>query len=239
MLLPIHVAAGGLALVLGAVALLAKKGGTIHRRSGLLFVYAMLVMGITASILALRNGLGDGNAMAGVLSAYFVGTALTTVRPPSPWTRRLNAAALTLAVGLALGSIVGGIENVKSPHLSPGGVPYRTIGVMSFILAVVLLLAAAGDLRIMRFGPPRGRPRLARHLWRMCFALFIAAGSFFSIRERVETILPQPLTTGPMRLLPILLLFGAMFYWLWRLRGRRTVPVLVRHDSMPLATRAK
>ena len=43
MLLPIHVAAGGLALVLGAVALLAKKGGTVHRRSGLLFVYAMVV----------------------------------------------------------------------------------------------------------------------------------------------------------------------------------------------------
>ena len=43
MLLPIHVAAGGLAIVLGAVALLVKKGGTIHRRSGLLFVYAMLV----------------------------------------------------------------------------------------------------------------------------------------------------------------------------------------------------
>ena len=42
-LLPIHVAAGGLALVLGAVALLARKGGTAHRRSGLLFVYVILV----------------------------------------------------------------------------------------------------------------------------------------------------------------------------------------------------
>ena len=49
--LPIHIAAGGLAIVLGAVALLVKKGGTVHRRSGLLFVYAMLVMGISASIL--------------------------------------------------------------------------------------------------------------------------------------------------------------------------------------------
>jgi hypothetical protein len=29
-----------------------------------------------------------------------------------------------------------------------------------------------------------------------------------------------------MRALPILLLFGAMFYWLWRVRGRRTLPVL-------------
>ena len=98
-------------------------------------------------------------------------------------------------------------------------------------LAAVLLLAAAGDVRILRSGMPRGGPRLARHLWRMCFALFIAAGSFFSIRERVAKILPEPFTTGQMRALPILLLFGAMFYWLWRVRARRALPVLVRHDS--------
>jgi hypothetical protein len=73
----------------------------------------------------------------------------------------------------------------------------------------------------------------------MCFALFIAAGSFFSIRERVAKILPEPFTTAPMRALPILLVFGAMFYWLWRVRGRRTLPVLVRHDSMPLPAPAK
>ena len=44
------------------------------------------------------------------------------------------------------------------------------------------------------------------------------SGSFFSIRERVTRVLPQPFTTGPMRALPILLLFGAMFCWLWRVR---------------------
>ena len=224
MLLPIHIAAGGLAIILGAVALLAKKGGTLHRRSGLLFVGAMLVMGVSAAILGLRNGLADGNVMAAIMTAYFVGTAWTTVRPPSPWTRRINAAALAVAVGLALLAIVGGVRMVDSPLLSPGGVPFRTIGVMSFVLATALLLAAAGDLRIMRSGMPRGGPRLARHLWRMCFALFIAAGSFFSIRERVAKILPEPFTTGPMRALPILLLFGAMFYWLWRVRGRRPPP---------------
>jgi hypothetical protein len=64
----------------------------------------------------------------------------------------------------------------------------------------------------MRFGLPRGGPRLARHLWRMCFALFIAAGSFFPIRARVAKILSGPFTTAPMRALPILL-FGAMFFW--------------------------
>lgn len=238
MFLPIHIAAGALAIVLGAVALSVKKGGTIHRRSGLLFVYAMLVLGITAPIVA-RPGHVLSNGIGGVMAVYFVGTALTTVRPASRWTRVINVAALTVAVGLALLAIVGGVKGVNSPGLSPGGVPFRTIGVMSFILATVLILAAAGDVRIMRSGMPRGGPRLARHLWRMCFALFIAAATFFSIRERVAKILPEPFTTGPMRALPILLLFGAMFYWLWRVRRRRPLPVIVRHDSTPVTTPAE
>ncbi|HYC93769.1 MAG TPA: hypothetical protein VEO54_31490 [Thermoanaerobaculia bacterium] len=239
MLLPIHIVAGGLAIVLGFTALFVKKGGTLHRRSGMLFVYAMLAMGTTASILEFLHGAGAANLVAAILSLYFVGTALTTVRPPSRWTRAVNIAALTLAVGLALAAIVGGVTRVGDPGLSPGGVPYRTIGVMSFVLAAAMILAAAGDVRIMRRGMPRGGPRLARHLWRMCFALFIAAGSFFSIRERVARVLPEPFTSGPMRLLPILLLFGMMFYWLWKVRRRRTLPVIVRHDAVPLAAPAE
>ena len=228
MLLPIHIVAGGLAIILGAVALSVKKGGTTHRRSGMLFVYAMVVMGVTASILEYLESAAATNLVAALMSIYFVGTALTTVRPISRWTRVIDVAALVVAAGLALVSILGGIKGVSTPGLSSGGVPFRTIGVMSFILAAVLLLAAAGDVRILRSGMPRGGPRLARHLWRMCFALFIAAGSFFSIRERVAKILPEPFTTGWMRALPILLLFGAMFYWLWRVRCRRPLPVVVR-----------
>ncbi|HWF84419.1 MAG TPA: hypothetical protein VG222_06220 [Vicinamibacterales bacterium] len=64
---------------------------------------------------------------------------------------------------------------------------------MLFFPATITTMAAAGDVRVMRSGALRGGRRLARHLWRMCFALFIAAGSFFV----------------------------AMFYWLWRVRARR------------------
>jgi uncharacterized membrane protein len=234
MLLSIHIAAGGLAIVLGAIALLVKKGGTVHRRSGLLFVYSMLVLGITAALLGFRKSPTDGNVFGGLMTVYFVFTALTTVRPVSPWTRRSNVAALTVAVGLALVDTAGGVKAFNSPGGSLNGVPFA----MHFFIAGVMILAATGDVRMMRFGMPRGGPRLARHLWRMCFALFIAAGSFFSIRERVAKILPEPFTTAPMRALPILLVFGAMFYWLWRVRCR-TLPVLLQHDSTPLTTRAK
>ena len=92
MLLPIHIAAGGLALVLGAVALFVKKGGNIHRQSGMLFVYAILVLGITAPMVA-RPGHVLSNGLGGLIAIYFVFTALTTVRPASRWTRVINVAA--------------------------------------------------------------------------------------------------------------------------------------------------
>jgi uncharacterized membrane protein len=225
-ILVIHVAAGGLAMVLGAVALLVRKGGSVHRRGGLLFVYAMLVMGSTAAILGVRTG-ATGNVFAGLMTAYFVLTALATVRAESPGTRLLHMAAPAVAAGLALVDIAAGVEAFNSPGGVRNGVPFP----MPFFLAIVMLLAAAGDVRIIRSGVPRGGPRLARHLWRMCFALFIAAGSFFAVRERVATLLPEPFTSAPMRALPILLVFGAMFYWLWRVRGRGGLPVVVRHDG--------
>jgi hypothetical protein len=229
MLLPIHVAAGGLAMVLGAVALLAPKGATLHRKSGLLFVVAMVLMGFSGSVMALKNGPNDPNVTGGFLSAYFVITALTTVRPVAAWTRWVNGAALLVAVALALSCFVRGVEAYGSPRGFLNGVPFF----MLFFLGTVLTLAAAGDVRMMWSGPLRGGKRLARHLWRMCFALFIAAGSFFSIRARVATILPEPFTTPLMRALPVALIFVAMFYWLWRVRGRRT---FVWGDGRPPST---
>jgi hypothetical protein len=196
-------------MILGAAALLARKGGRLHRRSGQLFVSTMLVMGITAAVL--------GNAGGGLMSAYFVVTALTTVRRVSAWTRWVNVGALAVAVALALGSMDKGFRAFASPNGLLNGVPFF----MLFFIGTVMAFAAAGDVRVMRSGPLRGGARLARHLWRMCFALFIAAGSFFSIQARVAKILPEPFTTPAMRALPIALVFIAMFYWLWRVRRRR------------------
>jgi uncharacterized membrane protein len=223
-LLPVHVAAGAVAMVLGAVALLASKGGRLHRKSGLLFVLAIITMGISGSILATRFGLTNPNVLGGFVSAYFVTTALTTVRPTSAWTRRLDATALVVAIVLTVVEICLGFMALASPTTIPGCSGCRTIGgvpfFMLFFLATITALAAVGDVRLMRTGALRAGPRLARHSWRMCFALFIAAGSFFSIPERVAKILPQAFATPALRALPIVCVFVAMFYWLWRVRGR-------------------
>jgi hypothetical protein len=233
MLLPGHIVAGGLAMVFGAVALVAAKGATLHRKSGLLFVYAMLTMGFSGSILALRLSLTNMNVLGGFMAAYFVVTALTTVRPASACTRWLNWTALLVVIALSVIDLVLGFKAFTSPDGTINGVPFF----MLFFMATITGLAAVGDVRMLRQGTLPAVPRLARHLWRMCFALFIAAGSFFSIRERVAKILPEPFTTPFMRALPVLLIFVAMFYWLWRVRVRRMLlqarrPCLIAPESV-------
>src|SRR5438132_2358205 len=136
MLLSIHIAAGGLAIVFGAVALLVKKGGTIHRRSGLLFVYSMLILGATAALLGFRKSPTDGNVFGGLMTVYFVVTALTTVRPVSSWTRGINVAGLAVAVGLAILDIMAGVKAFNSPRGLLNGAPFM----MLFFIAGVMIL---------------------------------------------------------------------------------------------------
>lgn len=64
-------------------------------------------------------------------------------------------------------------------------------------------------------------------------ALFIAIVSFVSIRERVASVLPEPFAGPAARALPVLLVFGVMAYWLWRVRGRG-----MAMGSQPRAARA-
>src|SRR5262245_14406699 len=104
-LLPVHIVAGGLAIILGGVALLAPKGRTVHRTRRILFCISMLTKVISASFLTLghdmRKGI-DPNVFAGFTVTYFVGTSLMAVRPASTWSHRLNWTAMIVTFALAL-----------------------------------------------------------------------------------------------------------------------------------------
>jgi hypothetical protein len=95
--------------------------------------------------------------------------------------------------------------------------------VMYVIFGLVAFLGAVGDLRLLPGGPLPGARRLARHLWRMCFALFVAAGSFFLGPPRR---LPAPIRGAGWLPLPVLLVIAVMFYWLARVKVLNRPPRL-------------
>ncbi len=223
MILLVHVLAGGLGLVAGAVALSAAKGARLHRKSGILFVYAMVTMSLAGAVIATVRGI-ETNALAGLLAAYLVITALTTVRPPAAGSRWLDLGAMLAALAIGLTSVTLGFELLVSGEGSRHGVPIPIL----FIFGAVGLSAGVSDVRMIRSGAIRGARRLARHLWRMCFALFIATGSFF-LGQADE--IPEPLRITALLVVLALAPLLLMLYWLWRVRIRKTFRGIVGVSS--------
>ena len=212
----LHILAGGLGLAFGYVALSAAKGAPLHRKSGILFVYAMLAMSVFGMVIAAgRNVEPALNIPAGLLTAYLVVTALITVRAPAAGSRWLDLGLMLLALAVGLTSLTFGVE-----ALANGGKRNGMPAFPFFMFGVVGVLASVSDIRIIRFGALQRAPRLARHLWRMCFALFIAALSFFLGQADV---FPKALRIIPLLAMPVLAVLVTMLYWLWRVRLRRTL----------------
>jgi uncharacterized membrane protein len=216
----VHILAGALALLSGFVALYARKGAALHRRSGTLFVRAMLTMCAFGTFIAIARSVAPAlNVSMGVLTAYLVVTSLTTVRPPAAGPRWLDRGLMLVVFAVGGTMLAFGIEALVT------GRTRDEIPALPFLLfGVIALLAGAGDLRVVRSGAPTGAARLARHLWRMSFALFIAAMSFFIGQAKV---FPKPVRILPLLALPVLAVLATMLYWLWRVRVRRTLRGLV------------
>lgn len=215
----IHIAAGSIAIGAGYLAVFARKGAALHRRSGTIFVYAMVAMGMFATLVALLRG--EGVLFGGPIAAYFVLSALTTVRPVE---RRFEVALCAVPLALAALSYAGAAALIAQGRSSSNGAP---VGMVIF-LATVLLLAGLGDLRALRRAPAGAR-RIARHLWRMCFGLWIATGSFF-LGQMDE--FPAWLQKPALMAVPAMLPLGLMLYWLARVRGR-AYSMLVRRNAIP------
>jgi uncharacterized membrane protein len=208
-LLPLHIAAGSVAIVAGFVAIVALKGARLHRKSGMVFVYAMVILSLTGAVIAALKA-GRISAAQGVLTFYLVTTALLTVQQRVRQFRWIDAGAMLLALTVGLYEASLAFEALNSPKRSLDGVPVGMI----FLFATVGLSAALGDVRMLLGRRLEGAPRIARHLWRMCFALFIASGSFFLGQAKV---IPTPIRIYPLLAIPALLPLVLMLYWLARL----------------------
>jgi uncharacterized membrane protein len=203
MMLTLHILAGGLALVSGFAALYSLKGAALHRQSGMVFVYAMIAMASLGGLIAATRGIAPRiNIPAAMLAAYLVITSLITVRPLPAGSRWVDPLLMLVALTVGAASLTFAFTTRSSP------VPFLMFGIVG-------LVAGVSDLRVMRSGPLRGAARLGRHLWRMCFALFIAALSFFIGQAKV---FPKPVRILPLLALPVLAVLLTMLYWMWRVR---------------------
>src|SRR5215467_9964153 len=220
-ILLLHICAGTTGVLSGFVAVFLRKGSRGHRMAGNVFFIAMLGLGATGAYMGLMKS-EPTNFLAGVLTSYLVATSWVTARRRDERTGIFDFGALLVALAVGTGYMLYGLAATNSAKGTVDGIPAG----MLFTMGSVALLAATGDVRLLVRGGVSGAQRLSRHLWRMCFSLFIASASVFLARAHLFPALLRK--TGMLYLLSFLPLI-LMVFWMIRVRigrasGRKPIP---------------
>jgi uncharacterized membrane protein len=222
-LLPVHIIAGIVGILSGTAALSFRKGGPRHALAGKVFVAAMLTMASSAIYLAIMKN-QTSNVLGGTFTFYLIATAWATARRGEGQTGIFDWAALLIPSVVGIGLLTLGLRVVFGQATSAKGVPLA----MYFFMGSVMLLSAAGDLRMLLRGGVFGNKRIVRHLWRMCFGLFVATGSFFLGQQQV---FPVSMHGSPALFIPALLPLALMSFWLlrvWFSSSYRKKPAIIQ-----------
>jgi len=215
--LVLHVGGGATGIASGWVAILARKGGRLHRIAGTVFFVAMLTMSGIATIVAPMLDADQWvNTTMAVFTFYLTATAWATVQRRAGEVGRFERAAAVVPIGVV---VVGlGLAWVAARTGSAGA------NAPVFPFAVIAAIAAVCDFRMIRRGGIAGPARVARHLWRMTLALFVATGSFFLGQQK---FLPEEVRGTIIPALPVLGVVVLLIFWMLRVRvwrARRTTP---------------
>ncbi|WP_233352002.1 hypothetical protein [Hyphomonas neptunium] len=215
----IHILFGTISIVAGASAMVLKKGAKLHRLSGRVFAVSLVLSSVAGCCLALIVDDQFLAFLAGVLTVYLVGSGVLAAAGRAGQRSHLAMFAIASTLTGAMFWLAWEASRAEAgTMLGYGPGPYIFLG-------AICLIATLGDVRTLIARTLGPADRLSRHLWRMSFGFFIAAGSLFtgpgasafpqSVRESGVLSLPEPL---------ILLL---MIFWLIRVRWRsapRTAP---------------
>lgn len=206
-----HIAAGLLAIVAGSLAVAGRKGGPLHARAGTWFFGSMLVLGLSAAMLEPFRTPTPGSPVGGLMVCYFVATSWFAARRRDGKTGRFEVGACAIALLAGAVIIWSGFMGEASTPAGRGPV---------FIFGGVCLLAGLLDLNAILRSPLSGKQRIARHLWRMCVAFFIATGSFFLGQQDA---LPQAVRGSPLLFVPAFAPILVMLFWLVRIRFAKAI----------------
>ncbi|HKR25426.1 MAG TPA: hypothetical protein VJS15_09220, partial [Allosphingosinicella sp.] len=170
----------------------------------------MLVLTGTGSLIAALVP-ERGTTMIGILTFYLVATAWMAARHRDGRAGKFELAGFFVALGCAGAMLSFALMASASPTGRLDSLPAAA----HYPFAALMGIAAALDLNFLLRRELSGRQRIARHLWRMCAALWIAASSFF-LGQQDE--FPEGWRGGFIWFLPPLAVFAAMLFWIVRVR---------------------
>ena len=139
-LIYVHAAFGGFALLAGLVSIIAKKGKHIHRKSGLIFFYSMMLSGIIAMIVAvLPNHESPFLFAVGIFSLYFVLTGNRALN----FKRKKTDLKIDKLISIIM--ITTGVLMILLPIILT-----KSINIVLVVYAIVGIIFSVSDLILFR-----------------------------------------------------------------------------------------
>jgi len=205
-----HVIFGCVALLSGFLALLSQKGKQVHRAAGKIFVVSMILMALAGSFIAYQKP-EMITFLAGVFTSYLVISAFVTVRHETLLATWKSTLLTFPALCIGVAGIYYGNQAVQNADKLYDGFPAAPY----FFFGALALLAAAMDFKIYVQKSISKVHKVARHAWRMSFALLMAAASFFD--GPGANTFPAALHGSFLLLLPQCVVAVLLVWWLIRI----------------------
>jgi hypothetical protein len=172
-----HAVLGSLGLLAGLVALIVKKGGLVHRRSGRLFYYSMLGAAASALIISVMPGHESVFLfVVGIFSSYFVLSGDRALRFKSKVPNSVDYII----------SIIMLITGIVMIALSP--VLVGKINIVLTVFGAAGVFFAIGDFRFFRKLESFKKNWLKAHLGKMMGAYIASVTAFITVNQIIPGV---------------------------------------------------
>ncbi|MAZ27338.1 MAG: DUF2306 domain-containing protein [Cytophagaceae bacterium] len=168
-----HASVGGIALVAGAIAILAKKGNNLHKKAGRIFYYTMLASALSALVICLLPGHESAFLFAiGVFSSYFIISGYRSLafrRKPV-----INIKDRLLAYGI----LTTGLVMVLYPLILEG-----QLNIILTVFGIVGIAFGVRDVQLLHKPDVLKKAWLKLHLGKMMGGYNAAVSAFFVVNQ--------------------------------------------------------
>lgn len=196
----VHVTLGTISILSGGAALFLRKGSGPHRAAGTVFFLAMLGMCAAALPVAVVKQ-QYVNVAAASFTLYLVATAWKAA------VRKDGETGSFETIAFLAGASVAAVALVYGATIAKDEAPFF------YGFGALAAFAAMMDASVIVRRGVSGAQRVARHLWRMCFAMFIATGSFFLGQPK---FIPEAIRDAQLHFVPVIVVVALFLYWLIR-----------------------
>lgn len=174
----IHAAFGGIALLAGFISIVAKKGRKIHKKSGLVFYYAMLTSAIMAILISVLPEHESPFLFAvGIFSMYFVLTGYRALRFKS---KNVNLQVDKWISGIM---VFTGILMIVLPLILE-----KSVNIVLLVFAVIGIVFSVRDLTRFKSPEKLKKAWLKLHLGKMTGGYIASVTAFVIVNEFFPSI---------------------------------------------------